>query len=372
MPSNTKRVYNFSPGPATLPTSVLEEVQKDFLNYQASGMSVIEMSHRSKVFLKIYEDAIASLRSLMSIPDRFDILFMTGGASTQFALAPLNLSAPGRQVSYINTGSWSKKAIEQAKLQGLSVNILASSEDKNFSYIPKDFNLAEDQDYLHITSNNTIFGTQYKKWPSPVLESEAKTKCPLVIDMSSDFLSRPILDWDNIALLYAGVQKNAGPAGLTIAIIAREYYDREKENTPSLFRYSTYAKNQSMYNTPPSFQIYMFLLVLKWIAEQGGLIKMAQHNEKKSELIYEVLDKYHDFYKAHANKEDRSLMNITWNLSDTSYESLFLEMTEKQDLYSLRGHRSVGGFRASVYNAMPLRACEILASCMEDFYKKYS
>ncbi|MDH5656402.1 MAG: 3-phosphoserine/phosphohydroxythreonine transaminase, partial [Spirochaetia bacterium] len=257
------RVYNFSPGPAAIPTDVLEQVQQELLDFKGTGMSVMEMSHRGKVFDGVYKETLENLRKLASIPERFDILYMTGGASMQFALVPMNLALPGKPVTYVNTGTWSQKAIEQAKLAGLDIHVAASSEETNFNFVPKDLDLKPGSSYMHITSNNTIFGTQFHKLPDP-----GDTK--LIIDASSDFLSKPI-DWTNIGIMYAGLQKNAGPSGLVVVIIDREYYSRENEKTPTLMRYSTYAKNDSMFNTPPTFQIYVFGLILKWIEAKGGL-----------------------------------------------------------------------------------------------------
>ena len=359
---DNNRIFNFSPGPATLPLEVLTIVQKEFLNYKNTGMSIIEMSHRGKIFEEIYEQSLKKLREIANIPDNFDILYMTGGASTQFALIPINFTNQNNpRVGYINTGIWATKAIEQAKLQNINVEIIATSENKNFNYIPKSFDIPKNLDYLHITTNNTIFGTQYTKLPK--LED---TK--LVIDMSSDFLSYEI-DWENIGMVYAGAQKNAGPSGLTIVIIDREYYKREKSNTPTLFRYSTFAKNQSMYNTPPTFQIYFFDLMLDWIKSIGGLKKIKENNFKKANLIYNVIDKYPDFYIGHAVKEDRSLMNITWNFKNKDIENDFLKGAKELKMEGLKGHRIVGGMRASIYNSLPLEACTTLANYLDEFYK---
>ncbi len=354
------RVYNFSAGPAMLPTAVLKKAQSALLNYKGKGMSIIEMSHRSADFLEVYENSLASLRSLANIPEDFDILYMTGGASSQFAFVPLNLSSEASTAAYVNTGIWSQKAIKEARIQKLDVHIAGSSEDQNFSYIPSALDLPKKADYLYITSNNTIFGTQYKKQPAP-------GSCKLVIDMSSDFLSAPI-DWSNTILAFAGAQKNAGPAGLCVVILNNECYAREREDTPTLFRYSTFAKSQSMHNTPPTFQIYIFSLVLEWLAEQGGLTSIAGRNSRKAQLIYDVIDKYPDFYIGHADKEHRSLMNITWNFADKQYEAPFLAGAEARSMFALKGHRSVGGLRASIYNAMEHKACQALADYMEEFY----
>lgn len=357
-----KRIFNFSAGPATLPLEVLTEARDEFLDFQGSGMSIIEMSHRGGIFQKVHDESMARLRAVAAIPERFDILYMTGGASTQFALIPMNLARKGGKAGYINTGVWSKKAIEQAKILGVDFVEVASSKDQNHNYIPSPINVPAGLDYVHMTSNNTIYGTQFRTLPNP---GDSK----LVVDMSSDFLSRPI-EWSHIGMAYAGLQKNAGPSGLTVVIIDREYYEREKEETPSMFRYSTFAKEQSLYNTPPTFQIYMFGLVLKWIEKQGGLTAVDAANEKKAKLIYDVIDAHPDFYLGHARKEDRSLMNVTWNLAKQELTDDFLKGTKAASMDGLKGHRSVGGLRASIYNAMPLEGCQALADYMKDFLKK--
>ena len=359
-----KRIFNFSAGPATLPSSVLETIQAELLDYQGSGMSLIEMSHRGKVFDAVYRDSIERLRRLASIPENFDILYMTGGASTQFALMPLNLSVNGR-VGYVHTGAWSKKAIAQAQLRGLEVEILGSSEESNHNHIPQEISSAKGLDYVHITSNNTIFGTQFREFPDT-------NGVPLLVDMSSDFLSGPI-DWSRVGMVYAGMQKNAGPSGATVVIIRNDLYEREKEDTPTIWRYSTFAKNDSMFNTPPTFQIYVFGLILKWLEdEMGGLEGVARHNEKKAALIYDVMDSKPDFFLGHAEKDSRSLMNVTWNFANADLNPVFIDECEKNGMAGLKGHRSVGGLRASIYNAMPLSGCEALAGAMQDFAKKHS
>ncbi len=353
-----RRVYNFSPGPAALPLPVLETIRDELLDFQNTGMSVMEMSHRGKVFESLLEDTNQRLRKLAGIPDRFDILYMTGGASTQFALIPMNLSKKGSTAGYANTGVWSEKAIEQAQLLGVNVFDAGSSKDKNHSYIP-DVKTKPGLDFLHITSNNTIYGTQFHSFPNP-----GDTK--LIIDMSSDFLSRPI-DWTNVGMVYAGAQKNAGPSGVTVVIIDRDYYARESKEIPTMFRYSTYAKNNSLYNTPPTFQIYVFGLVVSWIEKQGGLAEMHKYNVRKADLIYNVMDEFPKFYRGHAVKDARSLMNITFNVPSEDLESKFLKAAEERKLMGLKGHRSVGGLRASVYNAVGEEACQVLSVMMREF-----
>lgn len=345
-----------------MPTTVLETVRDELLDFQGSGISVMEMSHRGKVFDAVYQESIENLRKLAQIPEDFDILYMTGGASAQFALVPMNLSGLDSSAGYVNTGAWSEKAIKAAKSLGVTVFETATSAESNHNHIPAKIQPARGLDYLHITSNNTIFGTQFQTLPDP-----GDTK--LAIDMSSDFLSKPI-DWTNIGVAYAGTQKNAGPSGLTVVVIRKSYYERESEKVPAIFRYSTFAKNDSMYNTPPTFQIYVFGLILKWLESQGGLSGIARHNEGKAKLIYDVIDEFPDFYKGHAQKDSRSLMNITWNFANPDLEKAFLEEAQKLKLDGLKGHRSVGGMRASTYNAMPEAGCKALADFMRDFQKK--
>lgn len=344
-----------------MPLSVLETIQKELLDFRGSGMSLMEMSHRGKEYDEVHEASFQRLRRLAAIPDRFDILYMTGGASTQFALVPLNLAA-NKKAGYINTGAWSQKAIEEAKIQNVSVVEIASSEDKNFSYIPEIKSIPDGLDYVHMTTNNTIFGTQFQTLPPA---GDAK----LVIDMSSDVFSRPI-DWTNIGLMYAGAQKNAGPAGLTVCVIDKEYYAREAKTIPSMFRYSTYGKSKSLYNTPPTFGIYIFGLVLEWIENQGGLAGMEKHNRAKAGLIYDAIDKSGGFYIGHAVPNSRSFMNITFNLARKDLEGAFLKGAEERKLSGLKGHRSVGGMRASVYNAMPEEGCRVLADYMKEFARE--
>lgn len=340
----------------------MEQIQGEFLDFRNSGMSVIEMSHRGKVFDALYHEVIERFRAVASIPDRYDLLFMTGGASLQFALAPMNLATANRKAGYIDTGVWSEKAIEQAKLQDLAVHIVASSAATNHDHIPSLFDFSSGLDYVHMTSNNTIYGTQFASLPDP---GDSK----LVIDMSSDFLSRPI-DWSHIGIAYAGLQKNAGPSGLTAVVIDRDYYARENGKTPTLLRYSTYAKNDSMFNTPPTFQIYVFGLVLQWIESNGGLEGIETRNRKKAKIVYDAIDALPGFYLPHAQKESRSLMNVTFNLADKSLEAAFLKGAEENRLSGLKGHRLVGGMRASIYNAMDDEGCSALAEYMTDFAKR--
>jgi len=358
-----KRAYNFGAGPSALPTSVLEIAQKELLNYKDSGISIMESSHRAKLYDDVHQNAINLIKKLYKLPEDFEVLFMQGGASTQFALVPMNLYQGGK-VEYANTGAWSKKAIKEAKIQGIDVDIVASSEDSNFDHIPE-VNFSDDADYCHITSNNTIYGTQYKEYP--------KTKSPLVVDASSDIFSYPV-DWENIDLMYAGAQKNAGPAGVTIVIIRKNLLDRVKDSVPTMFRYKTHAEANSLYNTPPTFGIYLLNLILEWLDAQGGIEAIEQKNIKKANILYDAIDNSDGFYVGHAQKNSRSLMNVSFNIKDKDeeLEKKLIKATEEAGMIGLKGHRSVGGLRASIYNAMPIEGVEALVSLMEEFRKKHS
>ncbi len=360
MPSN--RVYNFNPGPAALPLVVLEEIQRDFLNYAGSGMSVTEISHRSRWFDDIINDAVARTKRLLNLTDDHHVLFIQGGASTQFCMVPMNFIAENQSADYVNTGSWSTKAIQEAKILNKSVRVIASSEDKNFSYIPEPVHPDTDAAYLHFTSNNTIKGTQWRRFPE-------RKGIPLVADMSSDFMSRPF-DAAPFGLIYAGAQKNIGPAGVCLVIVRKDMLKRVPEHLPSMLKYTTFAAKNSMYNTPPCFAVYAVQLVLKWLEETiGGLEKMDALNRKKAACLYEILDTSR-FYRGTAESGSRSLMNVTFRLPDESLEKTFIEKAQKNGLEGLKGHRSVGGCRASLYNAVTLDAVEILAEFMRTFEKQ--
>jgi phosphoserine aminotransferase len=352
------RVFNFGAGPATIPLEVLEEAQENLVDYKGEGMSIMEASHRSKMFDDVHMEALALIRKLYLVPEDFEILFMQGGASMQFALVPLNLAKDGI-AQYINSGVWSQKAIKEAEILKINYEVLKSS----YEHIPKNLNLNDKADYVHITSNNTIYGTQYKEFP--------KTKAPLVIDASSDIFSYEV-DWSKIDLMYAGAQKNAGPSGVTIVIIKKDLLSRSSENTPSMFRYKTYADNNSLYNTPPTFGIYMLNLTMKWIKKQGGIKSLQKANEKKAKLIYDAIDNSEGFYIGYAKKDSRSLMNISFNIRDTKLESEFIDFATKSGLIGLKGHRSVGGIRASIYNAMSFEGVQTLVEFMEKFASEKS
>lgn len=351
------RVYNFSAGPSMLPESVLVKASQEMLNYKGTGMSVMEMSHRSKAYISIIENAESLIRKLMGIDDSYSVLFLQGGASTQFAMVPMNLFSNFKKADFINTGNWSKKAISEAKLFG-SANVIASSEDKNFTYIPDDFKISEDIDYVHITSNNTLEGTRYVNYPDT-------GNIPLVADMSSDIMSTEV-DVSKFGLIYAGAQKNLGPAGLTIVIVKNELLGKPIENIPTMMRYDTHSKEKSLYNTPPCYSIYMAGLVFQWIDELGGVKAIEKINNEKAGILYNFLDESEMFINK-VNKKDRSIMNIPFMTASDELNEKFLTESEKAGLCTLRGHRLIGGMRASIYNAMPVEGVQKLV----DFMKKF-
>ncbi len=355
------RVYNFNPGPATLPLSVLQTVQEELLNYRGEGMSVLEMSHRSKTFDNIINEAVQDVKKIMGFGDDYTVLFLQGGATAQFAAIPLNLALPGKPGLYINSGSWSKKAIAEAKKLGIEHQVIASSEDENFSYIPREFSFNSNASYLHITSNNTIFGTQWQDYPDT-------GEVPLIADMSSDFYCRRF-DPNKFGLIYAGAQKNAGPAGVTIVIIRNDLLERCHDDIPTVLNYKIYAEKNSLYNTPNCFGIYIVGLVMKWILDQGGIDKVEEVNRQKAKLLYEKLDST-DFYRTTARPDSRSMMNVTFRLPGEDLEKQFIAEATENGLVGLKGHRSVGGIRASIYNAMPLEGVQALVDFMNEFEKK--
>lgn len=356
------RVYNFSAGPAVLPVEVLKSIQEEMLDYNGTGMSIIEMSHRTKPFEDMLDEAIQDLRDLMNIPDNYKVIFVQGGASQQFAAIPMNLMK-NMKADYILTGEFSTKAYQEAKLFG-DIKVLASSEDKQFSYIPdcSDLDIREDADYVYICENNTIYGTKFKKLPN------TKGK-PLVSDQSSCFLSEPV-DVSKYGVIYAGVQKNVGPAGLVILII-REDLIKSYLNivTPTMLKWNTQVKANSLYNTPNSFSIYVCGKVFKWLKSLGGLESMKRINEEKANLLYSYLD--NSKYIAIANKEDRSMMNVTFKTGNKELDSLFVQEASKRGIVSIKGHRIAGGMRASIYNAMPKDGVIALIEFMKEFEEKY-
>jgi len=356
-----ERIYNFNAGPAALPLPVLEEIQAELLDFKGSGMSITEVSHRSKWFDDVIEDALERTKRLLRLGDKFEVLFIQGGASLQFCMVPMNLALEGKPVAYINTGTWSTKAIKEAEIQGKEVRVLASSEDQNFSYIPSGFEIDQTEAYVHFTSNNTIKGTQWSAFPEA-------GNVPLVCDMSSDMMSRPF-DASPFGLIYAGAQKNIGPSGAALVIIRKDMLERTPDHLPTMLKYTTFSEKNSMFNTPSCFVIYTIGLVLKWIDESiGGLEKMAEINEKKGQIIYDILDRS-SFYRGTAERASRSLMNVTFRLPNEDLEAKFVAQAAKAGMGGLKGHRSVGGCRASIYNATGMDAVETLVSFMADFEK---
>jgi len=356
------RIHNFNAGPAALPLPVLEEIKDSFLNFNGSGMSITEVSHRSSWFDEVINDAVERTQRLLNLNDQYKVLFLQGGASMQFCMIPINFLSNGRSADYINTGTWSTKAIKEAQIQNKPIKVVASSEDENFCYIPENIAFNKDAAFVHLTSNNTIKGTQFETLPDT-------GTIPMVIDMSSDIMSRP-LDMSNIGMIYAGAQKNIGPAGVCMVIVRKDLLDLIPDNIPSMLNYTTFVNKNSMYNTPPCFGIYTIQLVLKWLEETiGGLDKMQAQNQEKAGLLYDYLDTS-DFYNATAKKGSRSLMNVTFRLPDEDLEKAFVAEAIKKGLGGLKGHRSVGGCRASIYNPTPINAIHDLISFMADFGKK--
>ncbi|MCI8717051.1 MAG: 3-phosphoserine/phosphohydroxythreonine transaminase [Lachnospiraceae bacterium] len=353
------RVYNFSAGPAVLPEEVLKEAAEEMLDYKGCGMSVMEMSHRSKVYDTIIKEAEQDLRDIMNIPDNYKVLFLQGGASLQFAMIPMNLMK-NKKAAYIVTGQWAKKAYQEAQIYGEAVKV-ASSEDKTFSYIPdcSDLDIPEDADYVYICENNTIYGTKYKTLPN----TKGKT---LVADVSSCFLSEPV-DVSKYGVIYGGVQKNIGPAGVVIAIVREDLITEDVlPGTPTMMKYKTHADADSLYNTPPCYGIYICGKVFKWIKKMGGLQAMKELNEKKAKILYDYLDESR-LFKGTVVPEDRSLMNVPFVTGDAELDAKFVKEAKEAGFENLKGHRTVGGMRASIYNAMPIEGVEKLVEFMKKF-----
>jgi phosphoserine aminotransferase len=352
------RVYNFSAGPATLPEDVLKQAADEMLDYKGSGMSVMEMSHRSKIYQEIFYKAQDDLRILMKVPDNYHILFLQGGASLQFSMVPLNI-AVNKKMDYINTGVWTKKAIKEAKKIG-TVNVVATSEDETFSYIP-DINkedLSTDADYVYIVSNNTIYGTRYVEFPDT-------GSVPLVADMSSNILSEPV-DVTKFGIIFAGAQKNIGPAGITVVIVKDELLGKAEESLPSMLNYAIHVEEKSMFNTPPAYSAYIAGLVFSKLLTLGGLDAMKQRNEEKAALLYAYLDES-SMFNGTAREKDRSLMNVPFVTDSEDLNAKFIKDAEGEGLVNLKGHRSVGGMRASIYNAMPIDGVKKLVEFMKNF-----
>ena len=356
------RIFNFSAGPAVLPETVLQQAAEEMLDWHGSGMSVMEMSHRGKEFISIHAEAEKDLRELLAVPANYKVLFLQGGAIAENAIVPMNLLRGRKVADYVNTGEWSKKSIKEAK-KYCSVNVAASSEDKNFTYVParETWKLSADAAYVHICGNETIGGVEYH-WTPDVGD------VPLVVDASSHILSRP-LDVRRYGVIYAGAQKNAGPAGVTLVIVRRDLLGRALPITPSAFHWKEQAENDSMLNTPPTYSIYIAGLVFEWLLAQGGLAAMEKRNLAKARLLYDYLETT-DFYRNPVRKEDRSRMNIPFKLRNESLDGAFLKGAEARGLLQLKGHRSVGGMRASIYNAMPQEGVQALLDYMKEFEKK--
>jgi phosphoserine aminotransferase len=357
------RIYNFSAGPAILPLPVLEEAQRDLVSLPGVGMSVMEISHRSKAFESIIQMAEADLRRLGRIPDDYKVLFLQGGASLQFSMVPMNLLTEGSITDYLITGDWSKKALKEAKKVG-ATNVAASTESEGFRRVPApaEIKFTPGAAYVHMTSNNTIVGTEWRDIPST-------TGAPLVCDASSDIFSRPI-DVSKFGVIYAGAQKNLGPSGVTVVIIREDLLTRSSDSLPTMLNYRTHAENQSLYNTPPCMGIYILGLVLKWLIEIGGLPAIAKMNDRKAQLLYDELDRT-PFWRPHAAKDSRSAMNVTFRLPSEELEKLFVKESTAAGLDGLKGHRSVGGLRASIYNAFPEEGVKALVDFMRAFEKQH-
>lgn len=358
-----QRIHNFNAGPSALPLEVLTEMQASFLNYKGSGMSVMELSHRSAWFQEIIDDTEARIRRLLALTDDYKVLFVQGGASMQFALIPMNFLKEGDSADYVDTGVWSSKAMEEAQKQNKTIREAGSSKDRNYTYIPKTLSLDPKAAFLHITSNNTIKGTQWKVFPD-------SGGVPIITDMSSDILSRP-MSLTNIGMIYAGAQKNMGPSGVALVVIRKDLLERIPDTLPTMLSYATYAKHGSMFNTPPCFTIYTMQLTMKWLEETaGGIEAMGRANREKADLLYAAIDNSGGFYRGTAEKDSRSQMNVTFRLQTEDLEKRFVAQALDNGLGGLKGHKSVGGCRASIYNATALTSVEVLVDFMTDFARK--
>ncbi|MGC1272205.1 MAG: 3-phosphoserine/phosphohydroxythreonine transaminase [Planctomycetaceae bacterium] len=357
--ATANRIYNFSAGPATLPVPVLEEAREALLSLGDTGISVLEHSHRGKPFLKEYQEAVSLIREVGNVPDDYDVLFLQGGASLQFAMVPMNYLSKDDTADYLVTGSWSEKAVKEAKRFG-NIHTVCSSKDKNFNDIPKQCHYSEKPVYVHFTSNNTIFGTEFQAEP------EVPGDAFLVCDASSDVFSRPI-DVAKYGLIYAGAQKNLGPSGVTLVLMRKDLVSRGNSELPAMLQYRTFAENESMYNTPSTFGIYVVKLVVKWIKQQGGLAAMQDRNRAKATVLYDYLDRSQLFRPTVTDVESRSLMNVTFVTGDADLDAKFIKFATERGLDGLKGHRSVGGMRASLYNAFPREGVETLVESMREF-----
>jgi len=355
------KVFNFNAGPAVLPAVVMERAQKEFCDYHGSGCGIMEHSHRNKLFDEVLAHANDNIRKILAVPENYDIVYIQGGASLQFAMIPMNLAIPGKVMEFADTGTWSSKAMKEAALFG-EVKAIASSKADKYTYIPDVDSMkpSADASFFHITSNNTIYGTQYRKFP--------ESPCPMIADMSSDFMSRRF-DVSKFGLIYAGAQKNLGPSGMAVVIIRKDLVDRTPANVPTMLRYATFTENNSLYNTPPTFGIYMLSLVTDWVLEQGGLDAIEKVNDRKAAALYEGIDSSDGFYRSPVRKDSRSRMNVVFRLPSEELEAKFVKESIAAGMIGLKGHRSVGGIRASIYNAMTMEGIERLLSFMADFRK---
>ncbi|MFN7133764.1 MAG: 3-phosphoserine/phosphohydroxythreonine transaminase [Myxococcales bacterium] len=358
------RVINFNAGPAGLPLPALEKAREELLDFQGSGMSIMEHSHRGKEYEGVHNEAIALLRELLGVPDAYDVLFLQGGASLQFAMVPMNFLHPGKSADYVLTGGWSEKALDEAKVIGTPRVACSTAEGKTYRRVPKpeELNLDPRAAYVHLTSNNTLFGTQYHQFPT--------TEAPLVCDMSSDFLWKKF-DVSPFTLIYAGAQKNIGPSGVTVVLVRKDFVEKnERKDIPKILKYSTHAQNNSLYNTPPTFGIYLVRNVLQWAKGVGGLAQIEKWNREKGEVLYGALDRLSGFYTAPVEKESRSFMNVVFRLPTEALEEQFVSEAKKAGMVGLKGHRSTGGIRVSTYNAVTVEHVRTLVSFMEQFARK--
>jgi phosphoserine aminotransferase len=355
------RMHNFNAGPAAMPLEVIEKAQADLPDMAGIGMSVMEISHRSKEFQAIIDGAEAGIRRLMKVPETYHVLFLQGGASLQFAMIPMNLRRPGKSADYVDTGSWATRAIQEAKVTG-AVNVAWSGKGDKYARIPQagELKLLPDAEYVHVCSNETIGGIRWRQFP--------KVEAPLIVDMSSDILSRDV-DITQFAMVYAGAQKNLGPSGLAVVLLRKDFADRTPENTPIFMRYSTHIADGSLYNTPNTWAIYMLKLTCDWLESQGGVTAIEKINEKKAATLYDVIDSS-DFWRSPVEVQSRSIMNVVWRLPSEELEEQFIAQAKKAGMVGLKGHRSVGGIRASIYNAIPLASVEALAAFMKEFEKR--
>jgi phosphoserine aminotransferase len=353
------KVHNFSAGPAILPQSVLQQAAQAVIDFNGSGLSLLEMSHRSAGFEAVMNNAQQLVRELLNLNDEYEVMFLSGGASSQFFMIPMNILGNDESACYVDTGTWASKALKEAKNFG-KANVLASSKESNYNYIPRSYPIPDDAKYLHLTSNNTIFGTQYHWFP--------ETSLPIVCDMSSDIFSRPV-PIEKFGLIYAGAQKNMGPAGTTLVVVRKDLMKTADRTIPTMLNYNTHAKEGSMHNTPPVFPIYVSMLTMQWVKEQGGLEAMQTRNEDKAAILYDEIDA-NPFFKGTALREDRSRMNVCFLANTPEAEAMFSKLAKENACDGIKGHRSVGGFRASIYNAMEKESVQVLADLMQEVAQK--